>query len=140
MSRDKQPRLGVALLVYIHGNHLILGKRGRGGNAGKWVLPGGGVKLGEHWRAAGEREYLEETSLRVKIQDNDALPLHIMEIIGEDSHRVCLVARAKLVSPWEDMRTSDELTEIEAFAPERMPVQISIPVLDCLIALELRGE
>ena len=43
-------------------------KRNNPPNEGKWAPPGGLVELGESTQAAAEREVLEETGLKVKVE------------------------------------------------------------------------
>jgi len=135
--RDTHPRLGVVCLVVINegDGQLILGRRARGGNEGKWIIPGGGVELGETWRAAGEREFAEETGMRVKIDPDDP-PITVMEIIGGDSHRVCLVATARALDPASALRPSPELSEVRGFTVAELPdVDLSPPVRQTLARL-----
>ncbi len=131
--RDLRPRVGTACLVWF-GEGLVLGRRGRGANKGKWVLPGGGVEVGEDWRVAGVREVLEETGLSVMIAD--AVPTYVMQIIGDRSHRICLVVSAYVVGAFDDIRPSEELVEVALFMPGEIPVaELSAPVRQCLEAL-----
>lgn len=139
MSRDTQPRLGVAVLVCVEdpecpgrgGERVILGQRARGGNVGKWVLPGGGVEMGEHWRYAGQREFLEETGLRIRVETEDVLD--VMEFIGDGSHRVCLVASGELAGPLSEMHPTEELSQVRAFLWREIPwEEVSPRVRKCL--------
>ena len=65
MSRE-YPALPVlaAGVVLLDGNRVLLIRRGRPPNAGKWSVPGGVVELGESMREAAARELLEETGMR----------------------------------------------------------------------------
>ena len=57
-----QPILAVGV-VLLDGDQVLLIRRGRAPNAGKWSVPGGGVEAGEAMRTAAARELLEETGL-----------------------------------------------------------------------------
>ena len=85
------PRLGVAVLVTDGSNRLLLGRRGKDPNYGKWVVPGGGVEVGETLREAAERELFEETSMVVHV--GAQLPVAIAEVL-EGEHRVVLFLEA----------------------------------------------
>ena len=98
MSSHSRPRLGVAVLIYDHIGRILLGKRSKSPNYGLWIIPGGGIELGESWKTAAVRELREETNLHLVLRD--ANPKHILEIINEDEHRVILVIEALMgVSP-----------------------------------------
>ncbi|MDG7006722.1 MAG: NUDIX hydrolase [Nitrososphaerota archaeon] len=62
-----RPLVGAGAVVH-SGGKVLLVKRNNPPNEGKWALPGGLVELGETTQAAAEREVLEETGLKVKIE------------------------------------------------------------------------
>ena len=62
-----RPVVGVGVVVW-RGASFLLVRRGREPNKGQWSIPGGAQQLGETVYAAGEREVLEETGLRVDIR------------------------------------------------------------------------
>lgn len=59
-----RPILGVGGIV-IHGDSVLLVRRGNPPLKGQWTLPGGMVELGEKVQTAVRREVREETGLRV---------------------------------------------------------------------------
>jgi len=63
---EKRPRVGSAVLIEKDGRFL-LGERNKENYKGYWVIPGGGVNLGETIKDAGIREIKEETGLDVEI-------------------------------------------------------------------------
>jgi len=62
------PRVGVGAVV-LHGDRVLLVKRGRPPALGKWSLPGGLVHLGETTRDAVVREVAEECGLAITVAD-----------------------------------------------------------------------
>ena len=60
------PRVGVGAVV-LDGERVLLARRGRAPNMGKWSIPGGLVHLGERLEDALVREIEEESGLRVRI-------------------------------------------------------------------------
>ncbi|MGD0083001.1 MAG: NUDIX domain-containing protein [Acidimicrobiales bacterium] len=59
-----EPRLAVAAVV-VDAERLLLIRRGRAPQVGKWSLPGGRVEPGETLAEAVSREVLEETGIEV---------------------------------------------------------------------------
>jgi 8-oxo-dGTP diphosphatase len=57
-----RPVVAVGVLL-LDGDKLLLIRRGRPPNVGKWTVPGGGVELGESLEEAAARELREETGL-----------------------------------------------------------------------------
>jgi ADP-ribose pyrophosphatase YjhB (NUDIX family) len=101
MLEARHPRLGVAVIVRDVAERVLLGRRAKNPNRGKWVIPGGGVLWGEPWRVTAAREILEETHLEIRLQP-DQTP-YVYEIIEDGEHRVILYAQ-----------TSDYLGELKA--------------------------
>ena len=61
-----RPFAGVGLVVIREGR-LLMVKRGKEPNKGKWSIPGGGIELGETIFEAAARETREECSVQVEI-------------------------------------------------------------------------
>ncbi len=89
----------VGAIVFDERERVLLVKRGRPPNQGRWSLPGGRVEPGESARDAVVREVREETGLGVL----DVLYLERFELIGEGfaydiDEYVCVVASGEPVA------------------------------------------
>ena len=119
-------RLGVAaILVSPGGAYVVLGRRKKDPNRGKYVLPGGGVQEGESLDQALTREVFEETGLRVRPGSSRWEDVHVVEL--ED--RIILFVEA--VAEGRPMSGTD-LSDVAWFLASRLPKDISpvvVPVL-----------
>ena len=69
-SYPNRPLIGVGIIVFKRdeaGLRVLLVRRGKPPQEGRWSLPGGRQRLGETVREAAEREVLEETGCEVEI-------------------------------------------------------------------------
>jgi ADP-ribose pyrophosphatase YjhB (NUDIX family) len=68
MSRHypSSPVLGVGAVI-LHGNRVLLVKRGREPLKGQWSIPGGVLELGETLAEGLKREILEEVGLEIRV-------------------------------------------------------------------------
>ena len=68
MNREypEHPMVGVGALI-VHGDRIVLVRRGSEPLKGQWSIPGGVLESGETLVAAVEREVLEETGLMVEV-------------------------------------------------------------------------
>lgn len=68
MNREypEHPMVGVGALI-VHGDRIVLVRRGSEPMKGQWSIPGGVLESGETLVAAVEREVLEETGLVVEV-------------------------------------------------------------------------
>src|SRR5579864_8973242 len=62
------PLVGVGAIIIEH-DRVILVKRGHAPLQGEWSVPGGVLEVGETLRQAAVREVLEETGLRVEVDE-----------------------------------------------------------------------
>ena len=133
-----RPRLGVAVLVTNVYGQLLLGRRGKEPNAGLWIIPGGGVELGETIEQTAYRELREETGI-AGVDELDPQPVYVQEVISEGTweqeHRVILFVKARVSYP-RLMAGSDLLTP-RFFARERIADLTISPV--CIPALQAQG-
>jgi ADP-ribose pyrophosphatase YjhB (NUDIX family) len=121
-------RVGVAVLIKDGEGRILLGRRAKQPNFGKWVLPGGGIEFGESWLATGAREVREETGLLVSLPKQRP---YVLQIIGPDEHRVILVANAKLEGGM--LKASSDLSEVRFFSPDDLPGDLS-PMIKNVLA------
>ena len=124
-----QIRLGVAVLVVNADGALLLGRRGKEPNYGKWIIPGGGIQFGEHWADAARRELLEETGLQVEVWLNAGRP-YVLEILGPDEHRVILCVRGRATGG--TLKAGSDLLEVRFF--DNLPADVSPAVRPALAA------
>jgi 8-oxo-dGTP diphosphatase len=62
------PLVGVGAII-IEQDRVVLVKRGQAPLQGEWSIPGGVLEVGETLRQAAVREVLEETGLRVEVDE-----------------------------------------------------------------------
>jgi 8-oxo-dGTP diphosphatase len=65
MAIPQWPQLGCGAIV-CRDESVLLVRRGKPPQAGKWAIPGGKVHAGESLRTAAEREILEETGIVIR--------------------------------------------------------------------------
>ncbi len=115
----------VGAFIFSNDNKVLLGKTGV--YAGKWVVPGGGLKKGETKLAGTIREVLEETGL--DITDEYPVKLDIEQtgesekVLRETGERVLVkmvffdfVVRLKKSSDETPLQAGDDLVEIGWFS------------------------
>ena len=73
------PRVAVGAVV-VHDGAVLLVRRGRPPNLGRWAIPGGSVRLGETLTEAAEREILEETGVRIRAAE----PVFVFDSVTRD--------------------------------------------------------
>ncbi len=82
---------------------------------GSFELPGGKVDFGEDSAKALEREFLEETNLKIKVGE----PLRTFSYVSDEGYRhsVEIVFRVSLVSNPLDIKLSDDHDEYKWVLP-----------------------
>lgn len=134
------PRLGVAALIYPQRGiyvpdepMILLGKRAKTPNKGKWVFPGGGVKFRETCRQALVREIKEETNLELDLRDGLKNP-YVLQIIEKNEHRVILCYEVFVENEIKSKAGSD-LSELKWFTQDDIisEKELSDAILPALI-------
>jgi 8-oxo-dGTP diphosphatase len=106
--------VGSALLITDRGR-VLLGRRAKDPNRGKWILPGGGIRPFESIAGAARREALEETGLVVVVDQ----VLDVKEIIDTPTeHRLIVYSAAHPVGG--ELRAASDLDLAAWFRPEEL--------------------
>jgi len=102
------PGVGCGAAI-VRGDRLLLVKRRRAPEAGRWNLPGGRVEYGERVADAARREILEETGLEIVLIGS----LGFIEMIDiDDQHWVCPIYLASALSGEAENREPEKAEAI----------------------------
>jgi 8-oxo-dGTP diphosphatase len=91
---------------------IILLRRGFDPGKGLWTFPGGFVDLGESVEDAARRETMEELEIDVELGP-------VVGVYSRPEDRVVLIVYAATTT--QEPRTTEEATEVRAFAPRELP-------------------
>ena len=117
------PRVGSALVV-VDDDRVLLGRRAKEPNLGRWVLPGGKVRPFETVANAGRRELREETGLEVDVDEQ----VGTFEIINPpDEHRLIVYSLAHPV--WGELRADSDLLELRFCARNELSLLDITPIV-----------
>lgn len=130
--RYENPVVGVAVVVR-RGVHVLLGLR-RGSYADQWCIPCGYVEWDEDVRAAAEREFEEETGLRVRA--GRVVAVH-SNFHNPAQHTVGIWFAGTVLGGTP--QASDDLKEVGYFRLDRLPEPLAFPT-DRLVLEQLRAE
>jgi ADP-ribose pyrophosphatase YjhB (NUDIX family) len=126
------PTVGVAVILLVN-DRLLLVKRGKGiSYEDKWCIPCGHVEWGEDVREAGQREFLEETGLEIKIgpvfevHSNFHDPLHLTVGIW-----FCGTCTGGKLAPGSDAQ------DVRFFPLDLIPEEMAFPT-DLLVVEKLK--
>lgn len=101
------PRVGSAGLVIDDNGRILLGRRAKIPNFGKWVLPGGKIEPYESIARALSREVQEETGLLISVGEQAG----VFEIVHDgEEHRIIVYSWARPVAG--QLRPSSDLSEV----------------------------
>lgn len=107
MGDVRYPKVGSAAVVFNEIGALLLGRRGKQPNYGKWVMPGGKVEWGETIDEAVVREVQEETGLVVTAVER----LGIFEIVSEEECSVFVLTRCE-PTIYGRLKAGDDLQDV----------------------------
>ena len=113
------PIVAAGTLVDHHGRVLLV-RRGAPPGEGQWGLPAGYAEAGERPEETAVRETLEETGVRVALDDL----LDVYAFSEEDSPGGVLILYAAHIEQGEPV-AGDDATEARFFAPDALPRQIA---------------
>lgn len=116
-KKNARPRVSAVALIH-HEGKILVGARRRGAYKGTYVLPGGGVELGESLERALVREVKEETGLDVAVVDPTVLD--VVEMVGKKTHRILLIIAAEASGRVED---TEELVDVHFADPAQLPLK-----------------
>ena len=88
------PQLEVATIIMKDAVNVLIGRQKDGPDAGKWVIPSGYVKEGEHLIDASQRLSIEETGIVI----NPKQILFLSEVVEPTSHRIAVFCFGEYVS------------------------------------------
>ncbi len=91
---------------------VVLIRRAHDPGAGRWSMPGGFVDLGESVEDAARREVREELEADVELGG-------LVGVYSSAEDRVVVIVYAARLEG--EPRTTDEVTEVRAFAPDGVP-------------------
>jgi len=112
---DGLPRVGSALLVRDEANRILLGKRNKDPQRGRWVIPGGKIRPFETIGDAATRELREETGLEVEVERH----FRVYEIINPpNEHRIVIYSWGRLIGGTPN--PSDDLSEVRFFCLDEL--------------------
>ena len=124
----KKIRVGSAVLI-VKDDKILLGKRKKTPNFGKWVLPGGKIEFGETHQEAGVREAKEELGLDISIEGLAGNGLYYLT--HDETHRIIIYSYAKPLS--DVISASSDISEARFFTKEELiNLDISDIVLEVL--------
>ena len=128
----KAPITGVGGIIQKDGRVLLV-KRGKEPNKGKWTVPGGVVEVGETLHEAVKREVMEECSIDVEVES----VVDTFDAISRDEdgrvhyHFVIIDFMAKYVSG--EIKAGSDAAECRWVAPEEMPGLETTPSLPAVL-------
>jgi 8-oxo-dGTP diphosphatase len=108
------PKPVAAAIPVTPAGEIVLLRRGFDPGKGLWTFPGGFVDLGESVEEAAHRETREELDIGIELGA-------LIGVYSSGRERVVLVVYAATTA--DSPSTSDEASEVKAFAPAELPWQ-----------------
>jgi 8-oxo-dGTP diphosphatase len=113
----RDPKVVTMVIVTDAAGHIVLGRRSIPPGVGLWCLPGGFVNDDEHPRTGAARECREEIGTEVEIR---AL-LDVYHIAKMGAPSMVAIAYTGVVRAGGRPAVGDEMLEVAAFPPDRLP-------------------
>ncbi|CAJ0756515.1 22805_t:CDS:2 [Entrophospora sp. SA101] len=88
------PRVGLGVFV-VKDDKFLIGKRKGSHGSGTWQLPGGHLDFGESFEDCAKREVLEETNLKIKNVQYQAIIN--MPMLSDNLHYVAIFMRGEVI-------------------------------------------
>jgi 8-oxo-dGTP diphosphatase len=127
------PVSGVGVVVYNKAGKILLIKRAKEPNKGRWSIPGGAIELGETINRAAEREVLEECSVKIKIERVlDAVENMVKDDKGRIKyHYVIIDLLARYISG--KLKAGTDASECGWFTPGEITIMGITPLLRAML-------
>tara|TARA_B100000315_G_scaffold250577_2_gene283634 strand:+ start:37 stop:450 length:414 start_codon:yes stop_codon:yes gene_type:complete len=130
----KFPKIGIASIV-IKGDEVLLGKRKRPHEPGKWGFPGGSLKMFETFYECVLRETKEETGLYVEVIDRNPVVITNDFFDKEKRHFVTFFLRTRYTSGKPRVMEPERCEKWEWYKWEKLPSNLMLPIRN-MIELE----
>lgn len=117
-------RIGSALLI-VQDGRVLLGRRNKEPNFGRWVLPGGKIEFGETHEEAAVREAKEELGVSVRLRRlaGDG----VYHLVDEEAHRIIIYSLAEPTGG--EICPSDDISEARFFMPDELDMLDLTPIV-----------
>jgi 8-oxo-dGTP diphosphatase len=133
LGRTMEPRLGCGAAIVVEGRILLI-RRLKAPEAGRWGLPGGKVDLYEETPAAAAREIAEELGIGIR---TDRL-LCVADHIDRDAglHWVCPIYLAEAFEGEPRLMEPDKHADFGWFALDALPEPLTTVTVAAVRALK----
>jgi ADP-ribose pyrophosphatase YjhB (NUDIX family) len=129
----QNPVVGVAVIV-MDADCIVLGRRARGVYQGAWCIPCGYVEYDEDVRQAAQREFQEETGLRVEVGEVYAVHSNFH---NPAMHSVGIWFRGAVLDG--TLHPADDLAEVAYIPLRQVPDNLAFPT-DRLVLAQLQRD
>ena len=127
MSEQKQPQVGVSVIIIKDGK-VLLGKRKGSHGAGTWAFPGGLIEKNEGFEQTCKREVKEETDLEIEVLNKNPVSITNDIFEKEKKHYITLFFRAKITSGKVKVLEPDKCESWEWFSWAFLPEPLFLPI------------
>ena len=128
VTEQRAIRAGSAVLI-VDGDSILLGRRNKHPNFGRWVLPGGKIEFGETHVDAAVREAKEELGLTIRIQRLAGCGIYY--ILPPPEHRLIIYSVAERIAG--DIHPSSDISEARFFTPHELLDLDLTEIVSCVL-------